>query len=98
MAAEKLELHLALRAFVQGMVVNWGTAQQATADTGFIEGEYRRALDAALAHAAGRHVHMERVVRELGEDFELDVERVFEVGLSALLDGVAIAIFRRKTA
>ena len=80
---EKLELHVILHSFIQGLAVNSQAEAQAVADTGFSERTARRALGSS-------------VLAQLPKDFELDTNRVFERGLKALLDGFTPLVHGQK--
>lgn len=99
-ASEKLELDLVLRAFVHGMVDHWATAGQAAADTGFIEDAHQRGVNAERSASSdgARHPHLKGVLCDLKDRLEVDVERLFEVGLSLMFDGIENAVFRRNHA
>ncbi len=87
----KLELHVVLHSFIQGLTVNVEAEAQALGDTGLTEEEHMRTQEAgfsALA-ATGRFPAFARMWRGIPEPFTLDLESLFELGLRALLDGFA---------
>jgi AcrR family transcriptional regulator len=93
-AAGKLRLHVLLHAFTQGMAVNLEAEAQALADTGITEEDHMRAQDARYdaITADGRYPYFARMTRELGQEFTLETDDLFERGLSVMLDGVAALI------
>jgi DNA-binding transcriptional regulator YhcF (GntR family) len=92
----RLRLHVQLHAFVQGMAVNLEAEAQAIADSGIGEEEYMQSQAAkydAVA-AAGRYPFFAKMMRELPDSFTLDIDELFERGLTSMLDGCAMAIAR----
>jgi len=89
-------LPLALHALVQGMAVNLEAETQAIADSGIDEEDYMRSQAAkydAIA-AAGRYPYFAKMMRDLPETFSLDIDELFERGLTSMLDGFRVAIER----
>ena len=93
-AEEKLRLHVVLHGFTQGMAVNLEAEAQAVAETGVSEEEYMR-TQAARYDAlvmTGRYPYFAKMAGGLSEDFALDIDELFERGLSAMLDGFSAII------
>ncbi|MEP7001039.1 MAG: TetR/AcrR family transcriptional regulator C-terminal domain-containing protein [bacterium] len=93
---DKLRLHVLLHAFIQGMAVNLEAETQAIADTGIGEEDYMRSQAArydAVA-AAGQFLFFAKMMRDLPEEFRIDIDELFERGLTAMLDGFAVTIRR----
>ncbi len=90
-AAEKLQIHVMLHAFIQGLAVNLEVEAQALGETGLTEDDFMRTQEAKFAAlaATGRYPYFAKMLQELSEGFELDTETLFEQGLEALLDGLA---------
>jgi AcrR family transcriptional regulator len=87
----KLELHVVLHSFIQGLAVNVEAEAQAVGDTGLTEEDHMRAQEpgfAALA-ASGRFPAFARMLRGIPDQFDLDLDALFELGLRTLLDGFA---------
>lgn len=101
-APAKLQLHVLLHSFVQGLAVNLEAEAQAIGDTGMTEQEYMRMHEAtfdALAHS-GRFPHFAKLLDGISPSFELDFDSLFELGLARLLDGVTPLVegrARRRT-
>lgn len=97
-APGRLQVHVLLHGFIQGMAVNLESEAQAIGDTGMSEQDYMRTQEAkfiALA-ATGRFPYFAKMLREMPEEFDLDFEVLFERGLTALLDGFSPLLSRRR--
>lgn len=90
-----LQIHILLYSYVQGIAANLELEQQAQAATGLTDEEWmdRHAPYPTLL-ARGGYPTFVKVVEDLGGDFELDLDRLFEFGLRPLLDGLALIIER----
>lgn len=90
-AAMRLQMHVVLHVFIQGITVNLETEADAVGQTGITEDDWmaqqQGAFDALAA--SGRYPAFARVMRDLSAGFELDMNQMFELGLAALLDGFA---------
>ncbi|NUW38210.1 TetR/AcrR family transcriptional regulator C-terminal domain-containing protein [Nonomuraea sp. SMC257] len=88
-----MQVHILLYSYVQGIAANLELEQQAQAVTGLTDEEW---MDQNAPYPAlltlGAYPTFVRVVEDLGGDFELDLDRLFEFGLSPLLDGLALII------
>lgn len=96
-AAERMNLHIVLHAFVQGLAVNLEAEADARSETGvgddaWMEGELS-AFDALAA--SGRYPAFAGAMAEFDHGFDLDIDALFELGLATLLDGFARFIARR---
>lgn len=87
--ADKLELHLVLHGFVQGLAVNLELEEHARSESGVSDEEHvdRQAQAFASLAASGRFPAFTRMSKGLGA-FDLDLDRLFERGLTMLLDGL----------
>jgi len=92
--AAKLRLHVLLHAFTQGMAVNLEAEAQAIADSGIGEEEYMRSQAATYDAVAtsGRYPYFAKMMREIPDSFRLDIDELFERGLTSMLDGFAVVI------
>jgi DNA-binding transcriptional regulator YhcF (GntR family) len=83
----RFDLHIAITSFVRGMAVELAAELDAEADTG-IDADTWAGQDTAL------HEHLRRhggpALRRVG-DYPFDLQRIFDTGLRALLDGVTIS-------
>jgi hypothetical protein len=87
----RMQIHVTLYAFVQGLASNVDSEAQALGDTGVDEAEWMHAREpefVAIAETDGFPAFA-RLLRGMPDGFELDLDRVFELGLSLLLDGFA---------
>lgn len=93
-AATRMEMHVALHVFIQGITVNLETEADAVGQTGITEEDWMAQQSGAFdaLAASGRYPAFAAVLRELSNGFELEMDRLFELGLAALLDGFALAI------
>lgn len=87
--AEKLQLHVTLHAFVQGVAVNVEAEAQAVGDTGITEDDHMSSEQAKFDKlaASGRFPYFAKMLRGIPSDFQLSFDDVFELGLNALMDG-----------
>jgi len=99
-AADKLQVHVLLHGFIQGLAVNLEAEAQAVGETGISEEEHMRLHEArfnALARS-GRFPYFAKMMQGIPPLFELDIDALFELGLARLLDGFAPLIERRSPA
>jgi DNA-binding transcriptional regulator YhcF (GntR family) len=98
-AAMRMQLHIVLYAFVQGMAVNLESEAEAVGETGLSDDEWMQTQlhqFSALA-ATGHYPAFSRALTELTEGFDLDFDALFELGLHTLLDGFAAATATRRS-
>lgn len=95
---EIITLHALLWSFLQGVAVNIESELRAAAATGLTGDEWmsRTQLDTYESlMATGRYPTFERVTRILQRDrYDLELDLLFEEGLAALLDGLALRLDR----
>jgi hypothetical protein len=99
-ATDKLQVHVLLHGFIQGLAVNLEAEAQAIGDTGISEEEHMRLNEArftALARS-GRFPYFAKMMEGIPASFELDMDALFELGLARLLDGFAPLVERRAPA
>lgn len=98
-AVGKLQVHVIIHGFVQGLAVNLEAEAQAVGETGISEEDYMRAQEAKFAAlaASGRFPYFAKMMREIPEVFELDFDALFERGLEAMLDGFTAVIEGRAS-
>jgi DNA-binding transcriptional regulator YhcF (GntR family) len=87
-AATQMHVHILLHAFVQGLAVNVETEADAAGETGLTDQQWmERQLHAFQSLASsGRYPAFAGLLATLGE-FDLDLDALFELGLTAMLDG-----------
>lgn len=97
-AAGKLQLHILLHSFVQGLAVNLEAEAQALGETGLSEDEHMRAQEAKFTAlvATGRYPYFAKLTKGMAQGFELKLDVLFERGLAALLDGFTPLVEKRK--
>jgi Tetracyclin repressor-like, C-terminal domain len=88
-ASDKLQVHVMLHSFIQGLAVNLDAEAQAVGDTGISEEEHMRLHEARFEAIArsGRFPYFAKMLKEIPASFELDLDTLFELGLARLLDG-----------
>ena len=81
--------HLTVFTFVRGLAVNLEQEAEAEAASGVTDDEWMTGQESALEAlvADGRHPHFTRVLSSM--EFDLDLDALFEFGLSRLLAGIA---------
>jgi DNA-binding transcriptional regulator YhcF (GntR family) len=79
----RFDLHVVLTSFVRGMAVDLAAELDATADTG-LDADTWADRDPALREVLRRHGGP--ALRRVG-DYPYDLQRIFDTGLAALLDG-----------
>jgi DNA-binding transcriptional regulator YhcF (GntR family) len=95
---EMLHIHLLLFNFVRGLAVNIEPEEQARQDTGMTSDEWMDTQDARMAELSDSDTFRTflRVVRS--ENFEFDLDSLFEFGLPRVLDGLAAFLRDRRPA
>lgn len=90
-ATEAFDMHLTLFTFVRGLAINLESEAAAQATSGMTDEEWmvgqQRQLRAMVA--GGRHPRFERIVTH---DYDFALDRLFELGLRRLLDGLAVEL------
>ncbi|NUO98868.1 MAG: GntR family transcriptional regulator [Nonomuraea sp.] len=88
---DKMHVHTLLYSYVQGLAANIELEQRAQAATGLTADEWMEGQEQVMRElaASGRLPRFGRLVEELGGEFDLDLDRLFEFGLRPLLDGLA---------
>ncbi|MFC6019533.1 GntR family transcriptional regulator [Plantactinospora solaniradicis] len=96
--ATMLDLNILIYSFVQGLATNLEREAQARAATGISEEEWidgqAPAIDALAS--SGNHPTYVKVLDSFARTgYDLDLDRLFETGLRALLDGFAVLVQER---
>ncbi|WP_394816134.1 GntR family transcriptional regulator [Streptomyces mooreae] len=94
-----LNLNALLYSHVQGIAVQLEREAQAASVTGLSEDQWLDTQAPALAAitASGDYPTFTRVIEAVGESgYDLDLDELFEIGLSSMLDGVAALIEGRS--
>jgi len=87
------DVHLTLFTFVRGVAVNLESEATAAADSGLTSEEWVSAHEPRLRAITGdgRYPHFERLI---AQDYDLELDGLFERGLRYLLDGLAADLGR----
>ncbi|MFB4283400.1 MULTISPECIES: TetR/AcrR family transcriptional regulator C-terminal domain-containing protein [unclassified Nonomuraea] len=90
----KMHVHTLLYSYVQGIAANIELEQRAQAATGITADEWMKGQEDVMRQIAGSRDYpaFATLIGELGDDFDLDLDRLFEFGLSPLLDGLTTLI------
>lgn len=96
-AAAMLHVHVLVFSYVRGLAINIEWESEAEATSGLTEQEWMDAHSPALDALAGsgEFPAFARVLGELSDDYDLDLDRLFEFGLAPLLDGIAALVGER---
>lgn len=96
-AMTRMHVHTLLYSFVQGIAVNIEVERQAFAATGVTQNEWMDGQEDNLRtlFETGGYPAFSKVVADLAGAFDLDLDHLFEFGLSALLDGLTTIIEKR---
>ncbi|MEU6946005.1 TetR/AcrR family transcriptional regulator C-terminal domain-containing protein [Streptomyces sp. NPDC046316] len=89
---EKIHTHLVIFAYVQGVAMADDLEEQARQDSGISDGEWMERNEPRYDAISGGGAYPLLSSLSEGEDFELDLETLFEFGLRRTLDGVAAMI------
>jgi AcrR family transcriptional regulator len=86
--AEKLQVHVVVHSFIQGLAVNLEAEAQMVGDSGTTDADYMRAQDGTFREAANsrRYPYFAKMILGVSDTFEIDLDALFELGLGALLD------------
>jgi len=90
-ATTMLEVHVTVFSYVRGLAVNLEWEAEAEATSGLTEQEWMDRQTPAFDELAnsGAYPTFARMLAGLSDSFDLDLDRLFELGLTALLDGLA---------
>lgn len=90
-AATVLDIHVLLYSYIEGLAANLEREARAQAATGLTGDQWTDTRFAAFdtRTAAARFPVFTRLTAELGEGYDLDLDTLFESGLTTLLDGLA---------
>ncbi|MEU4219014.1 GntR family transcriptional regulator [Actinoplanes sp. NPDC026623] len=97
-ATMRLDLQVMLYSHIQGLAVQLEREAQAQATTGLSEDQWMDLHGPALGAlaASGRYPGFAALMTAFdGRGYDLDLDKIFELGLQTLLDGLAILLSRR---
>jgi DNA-binding transcriptional regulator YhcF (GntR family) len=89
-----MDIYLTVFGHVRGTALNLQAEAQAEQDTGLTADEWTNTQEPALRDmvATGDYPAFERIVQQ---DYDFDLDRLFDFGLTRLLDGIAVLLRRR---
>ncbi len=89
-AKAALDVHVLLYSYIEGLAVNLERETQAQATTGLTGDEWTDSRFATFdtRTAAARFPVFTRLMADLGDGYDLDLDALFESGLATLLDGL----------
>jgi AcrR family transcriptional regulator len=90
-AATMLHIHITVFSYVRGLAINIEWEKEAEATTGLTDQEWMDAHTPAFVDLAtsGQFPTFNKVFADLADSFDLDLDLLFDLGLEALLDGLA---------
>ena len=94
-AVELCDLHVLFFSFVQGIAIHLEREQQALGSSGLSEDDWMAGQEPALAAivGSGRHPVFARMLTTLSaQGYDLVLDKLFELGLRSLLDGLALRL------
>ncbi|MFF2040969.1 TetR/AcrR family transcriptional regulator C-terminal domain-containing protein [Kitasatospora sp. NPDC058170] len=93
-APAMLDVHVLFYSYIEGIAVNLERETQAQAATGVTEDQWMEHQAPALGALAGsgRFPVFSRLIADLENGYDLDLDSLFEFGLANLLDGLALRI------
>jgi AcrR family transcriptional regulator len=89
-----MRIHITVHGYVSGIAANLEAEAQAAAESGLTEEEWMQTQEATFLKlaASGAYPAFARVLHSLDDEFDLDLDDLFELGLHALLDGFTALI------
>lgn len=92
-----MDLQVVIYSHVQGLAVHLERETLAEADTGLSEEQWMEAQAPALG-STGAHPAFARLMTAFRRDgYDLDLDRLFELGLRTLLDGLTLLAEDRRS-
>jgi AcrR family transcriptional regulator len=98
-ATTRLDLQVMLYSHIQGLAAQLEREAQAQAATGLSEDEWMEVHGPAMGAlaASGRYPGFTALIRGFGDQgYDLDLDKIFELGLRTMLDGLAILLSKRS--
>jgi DNA-binding transcriptional regulator YhcF (GntR family) len=95
-APARLDVQIMLYTHIQGLAVQLEAEAQAQAATGLTEDDWMDVHGPAMAGiaASGRYPNFTALLAAFADGgYDLDLDRIFELGLRTLLDGLAVTVF-----
>ncbi|UKD59561.1 TetR/AcrR family transcriptional regulator C-terminal domain-containing protein [Amycolatopsis sp. FU40] len=92
-SADLCDLNVLFYNHIQGTAIHLERERHAMGTTGITEDQWmeKQARGYAALTGSGRYPVLARMVRDLAEEgYDLDLDHLFEIGLQALLDGLAV--------
>ncbi len=92
--SERMQVHIVLHGFIQGMSVNLEEEARAVSETGMTEQDWMDQQEGKFAALGAQFPAFGKFLADVRDGFDFDLDRLFEFGLERLLDGVAAMIAR----
>ncbi|MEO8798757.1 MAG: TetR/AcrR family transcriptional regulator C-terminal domain-containing protein, partial [Polyangiaceae bacterium] len=95
--ATAMYVHVMLHSFIQGLAVNVDAENEAASESGISEEEWMQSQETEFLELtrSGRFPHFAKALSSLSDGFDLKLDTLFELGLQAMLDGLA-SLFARS--
>lgn len=95
-AVTMLYIHITTFSYVRGFAINFELEAEAEENTGITGDQWLASQDTTLSGilASGSFPMLHRTTAQLGGDFDLD--RIFEFGLTRVLDGIQMLITKKR--
>jgi DNA-binding transcriptional regulator YhcF (GntR family) len=90
-----MDVHITIYSYVRGIAINLEAERQAEAETGLTEEQWVQSQGAALTDLVSSG-HYPTLAKVRARGYELDLDRIFELGLPCLLDGLAKVVEPRR--
>ncbi|WP_214325348.1 TetR/AcrR family transcriptional regulator C-terminal domain-containing protein [Nonomuraea sediminis] len=93
-----LYVHILHYSYVQGIAANLELEAEAEAATGLTDEEWMETQEAHISAivSSGSYPTFARTIADMGGDFDLNLDELFEIGLGPMLDGLASIVERRS--
>lgn len=91
---DKMRVHISLYSLVQGLSASQEQEARSEEETGMDGVEWMTVAEPQLGDlvASGRYPAFGKVVSELDDGYDRDLDALFEFGLASMLDGVAVRV------
>jgi AcrR family transcriptional regulator len=90
--SEQLYVHLTLFSYIRGVASALEPEAQAQQETGLTYDEWMQTQESALEAALPASSPLRQMTEQGDSDFDLDLDRLFEFGLTRLLDGIVAGV------
>ncbi len=88
----RMQVHIMLHGYIQGLGVNVEEEARAAGDTGMTDEDWMRTQEGNFRALGVQFPTFGRFLHEVRDGFDFDFDQLFEFGLQAMLDGVSAMI------